>query len=102
PEYRAEWMASSAYRQLPLRWLGGGGLGALLPTLLGDDPSLDGLESLIGERTGGNPFFVEEVVRELAERGALSGTRGDYRLAEELDEMAGPAGVQALRSAQIE
>jgi len=102
PEYRAEWMASSAYRQLPLRGLGGGGLGALLKTLLGDDPSLDGLESLIGERTGGNPFFVEEVVRELAERGALSGTRGDYRLTEEIDELAVPASVQPILAARID
>ena len=41
----------------------------LLRDLAGEDPSLDGLAEPIHERTGGNPFFVEEIVRELVEAG---------------------------------
>ena len=32
----------------------------------------------IAERAAGNPFFVEEIVRELAERGELAGETGAY------------------------
>ncbi|MEZ5073278.1 MAG: adenylate/guanylate cyclase domain-containing protein [Solirubrobacterales bacterium] len=102
PEYQADWMASSSYRQLPLREIRGSGLDELLRALLGADPSLDGLAALVGERTGGNPFFVEEVVRELDERGVLSGGRGDYRLAAEIDELVVPATVQAVLAARID
>ena len=34
------------------------------------------------QRTGGNPFFTEEVVQGLIESGKLEGTRGAYRLIE--------------------
>ena len=33
---------------------------------------------MIAERAAGNPFFAEEIVRELAERGVLRGNRGAY------------------------
>ena len=41
--------------------------------LLGPDPSVGGLAQMIAERAAGNPFFAEEIVRELAERGVLRG-----------------------------
>ena len=48
---------------------------ALLRRLVGDDASTADLRRLIRERTGGNPFFVEEVVQSLIDRGALTGRR---------------------------
>ena len=51
----------------------------LLRDLVGEDPSLDGLADLIHERTAGNPFFIEEIVRELPESGSLEGERGAQR-----------------------
>jgi hypothetical protein len=39
----------------------------------GVDPSLDGLAERIRERTGGNPFFIEEVVQAPAEGEAMGG-----------------------------
>ena len=49
--------------------------------LLGPDPSVGGLAETIAERAAGNPFFAEEMVRELAERGVLRGQprRHTYR-----------------------
>ena len=46
---------------------------ALVSELLGPDPSVGGLGQTIAERAAGNPFFAEEIVRELAERGVLRG-----------------------------
>src|SRR5581483_9208825 len=74
----------------------------LLADLAGGDPSLDGLAELIHERTGGNPFFIEEVVRELAEAGNLAGERGAYRLAEPMGNAKVPATVQAILAARID
>src|SRR6478672_9158507 len=48
---------------------------ALVSELLGPDPSVVGLGQRIAERAAGNPFFAEEMVRELAERGVLEGER---------------------------
>src|SRR5262249_8193316 len=79
PEYHAAWMSKSYYRQLPLAPLGEEAVRALLDDLLGHDASIDGLAAMIHARTGGNPFFTEEVVQSLIESGALQGTRGNYR-----------------------
>jgi adenylate cyclase len=102
PEYRAEWMGRSHYRQLPLATLGPEAIEELLSHLLGADPSLDGLSELIREQTGGNPFYVEEAVRELAESGALEGERGAYRLTREVSELSVPTSVQAILAARID
>ncbi len=102
PEFRAGWMSGSHYRQLPLTTLPQDALEALLAELLGPDPSLDGLSELIAERTGGNPLYVEEIVRELDESGTLDGERGSYRMAREIDELPVPPTVQAILAARID
>jgi adenylate cyclase len=74
----------------------------MVDALTGRDPSLDGLSALIAKRTGGNPFFIEEVVRGLVGSGILEGARGDYRLAHAIEEIEIPASVQALLAARID
>jgi class 3 adenylate cyclase/tetratricopeptide (TPR) repeat protein len=102
PEYEADWMSSPIYRRIPLVPLGPEDTAALLSGLAGDDPSLDGLAELIHERTAGNPFFVEEVVRELAEAGNLDGEPGAYRLARPVEDTGVPATVLAILAARID
>ncbi len=74
----------------------------LVGQLLGDDPSLAGLAKRIAVVAVGNPFFVEEIVRDLAGRGVLSGSRGDYRLMDDVEKIAVPATVQAVLAARID
>jgi class 3 adenylate cyclase/tetratricopeptide (TPR) repeat protein len=102
PEYHAGWMQKSYYQQLPLPPLGETAIEELLQNLLGPDPSLDGLSQLIAERTGGNPFFIEELVKGLADRGSLTGEKGAYRLARSVDELTIPPTVQAVLAARID
>jgi adenylate cyclase len=102
PEFSARWMRHSYYRQLPLAPLREQGIGELLGGLLGIDLSLAPLVSFILERTSGNPFFVEEVVRDLIEDGTLAGRPGDYRLTRPLHELRVPASVQAVLAARID
>jgi adenylate cyclase len=70
--------------------------------LLGKDPSLASLADRVAVAAAGNPFFVEEIVRDLAGRGVLSGGRGRYRLMGDVDEIAVPATVQAVLAARID
>jgi hypothetical protein len=102
PEYHAAWMSKSYYRQIPLAPLGPEAVRALLDDLLGHDASIDGLATTIHERTGGNPFFTEEVVQSLIESGALKGTRGSYQLVTPITRLQVPPTVQALLAARID
>jgi class 3 adenylate cyclase/tetratricopeptide (TPR) repeat protein len=102
PEYRADWMQKSYYRQIPLAPLGGDAIRALLADLLGNDASTHGLAADIHARTGGNPFFIEEVVQGLIESGHLVGTHGAYRLVSPIERVDVPPSVQALLSARID
>jgi adenylate cyclase len=102
PEYAAGWTRRSWYRQLPLSPLAPTVATDLLTELLGSDPSLDGLAEPIVARTGGNPFFLEEVVRDLAETGTLAGGPGGYQLAGEVSQVAIPDTVQAVLAARID
>jgi class 3 adenylate cyclase/tetratricopeptide (TPR) repeat protein len=102
PEYHADWMRRSWYERLPLVPLEHAATAKLVDCLIGSDPSLDGLSALIAERTGGNPFFVEEVVQELVESGGVEGSSGAYRLAPGIEEIAIPASVHAVLAARID
>ncbi|MFZ1176941.1 MAG: adenylate/guanylate cyclase domain-containing protein, partial [Mycobacterium sp.] len=74
----------------------------LVGHLLGGDPSLEGLAERIATAAAGNPFFAEEIVRDLVGRGVLSGSRGGYRLTGDVDEITVPATVQAVLAARID
>jgi tetratricopeptide (TPR) repeat protein len=102
PDYHAQWMSKSYYRQIALAPLGPEAIQQLLADLLGSDPSLGGLGDLVRERTAGNPFFIEEVVRSLVEAGNLEGERGAHRLVAPVTKTAVPASVQAVLSARID
>jgi predicted ATPase/class 3 adenylate cyclase len=102
PEYHAEWMQKSWYHQLPLAPLGPDATRELLDHLLGDDPSIAGLSDAIHARTGGNPFFTEEVVRSLWESGHLEETKGSYRLVTPIERLDVPPAVQSVLAARID
>ena len=102
PEYSPAWGDSPIYRQVSLEPLEREHTRELLCDIAGEDPSLDGLDEPIHERTSGNPFFVEEIVRELVEAGHFEGERGAYRLVRPVEEAGVPATVQAVLAARID
>ena len=57
---------------------------------------------MIAEKAAGNPFFVEELVRDLAERGVLTGARGHYLCQVEHADATVPATLQATIAARID
>jgi class 3 adenylate cyclase/tetratricopeptide (TPR) repeat protein len=102
PEYVPPWGEDPAWEAIELAPLRRDHTHELLRDLAGEDPSLDGLDEPIHERTGGNPFFIEEIVRELAESGYLEGERGAYRLAKPIEDAGVPVTVQAVLAARID
>ena len=102
PGLAAPWMARPSYDQLSLHPLSAGHTAELLQATLGDDPSLAPLLALVGERCGGNPYFVEEVVRGMVEEGVLSGSPGAYVLDRPLDQVRVPPTVHAVLAARID
>jgi class 3 adenylate cyclase/tetratricopeptide (TPR) repeat protein len=102
PEYTPPWEENPCWRQISLEPLTRENTRELLRDLAGEDPSLDGLDEPIHERTRGNPFFIEEIVRELAESGYLVGERGGYRLARPIEDAGVPVTVQAVLAARID
>jgi adenylate cyclase len=75
---------------------------ALIDGLLGPDHSVDGLRHTVRERAAGNPFFAEEIVRELAERNVLRGQLGAYRSTMDVAEITVPATLQTTIAARID
>jgi adenylate cyclase len=102
PEYHPPWGERSHYRHHPLLPLREAACDELMADLLGSHPSLDRVAELVRERTGGNPFFIEEVVQELVEEGYLTGGRGAYELSGTIDAVRIPATVQAVLAARID
>ena len=58
--------------------------------------------TMIADKAAGNPFFAEEIVRDLAERGVLRGTRGAYESTADAGEVSVPATLQATIAARID
>ena len=73
PEYEGALTRVHGAQTIALAPLSDSETAALVSELLGPDPSVGGLATTITERAAGNPFFAEEIVRELAERGVLRG-----------------------------
>ncbi len=78
PEYEGALTRVHGAQTIALAPLGDSDTTALLDELLGSDPSVGDASGAIAERAAGNPFFAEEMVRELAQRGVLTGERGGY------------------------
>jgi len=105
PEYRHGWGGKSYYQQLRLDPLAPETAESLLGSLLGAEATLAPLRSILIDRAQGNPFFLEESVRALAETGVLAGEPGAYRQAKAtpITEVAQvPVTVQAILAARID
>jgi adenylate cyclase len=102
PEYRGALSRVSGAQTIALRPLSDTQTSALTAELLGSDASMTGLAALIGARAAGNPFFVEEIVRDLAERGILCGEPGAYALRGDVADVTVPATLQATIGARID
>ena len=75
--------------------------GALVRHLVADALP-DQLVTAIGERSDGNPLFIEELMRSWISVGTLVPAEGGWRLSSSPDEIALPSTVQAIYAAQLD
>ena len=76
PEYEGALTRAHGAQTIALAPLGESDTAALIGELLGSDPSIVELAAIIADRAAGNPFFAEEMVRDLAQRGVLQASAG--------------------------
>ena len=102
PEYEGALTRVHGAQTIALAPLDDSDTTALIGELLGSHPSGGELAAIIADRAAGNPFFAEEMVRELAQRGVLAGERGGYVRQVDVAEVSVPATVQAAIEARID
>ena len=102
PEYSHGWGSKTFYTQCRIDPLPADSANELLVAMLGADAALATLRETLIERTGGNPFFIEESVRTLVEAGTLGGSPGAYQLTAETATIEMPATVQGVLAARID
>jgi len=102
PGFAAPLTQRSHYRQVNMRPLSAAQSAALVQDHIGADPSLALLSRNIIERAQGNPFFLEELINTLVERGDFEGDRGSFRLKGRIDAIPLPSTVQAVIAARID
>lgn len=102
PEYQGALTNIPGRQTIALRPLNTTQTASLIGELLGTDSSVHRLTGVITERASGNPFFAEEIVRDLSERGAIHGAPGSYRLDAELTDLRVPATLQSAIAARVD
>jgi class 3 adenylate cyclase len=102
PEYEGALARVHDAQTLALAPLSGSDTAALVADLLGPHTSTGALGQTIAQRAAGNPYFAEEMVRELAERGVLQGQTGAYVSTTDVSAATVPATLQATIAARID
>ena len=102
PAYFASWMQGPDYQQIELAELSPTDTYELVDELVGQREELSDVRRRIAERSGGNPFFAEELIRSLLEHVAIVGEPGDYQRGIPSNPDALPATVQAVIQARID
>ena len=102
PGYTHTWAAKDYYLRVRLDPLPPAGADELLGSLIGQQAELASLRELLIKRTGGNPFFIEEIVRSLAETGTLVGSRGAYTLGTAIDAVRVPSTVRTVLAERVD
>lgn len=102
PTYQAPWPEGPNFHEIHLDELSDEDVAALATDLMGDHPSTQAVRQRIVERSGGNPFFAEELIRSLVDNGELGGHAGHYEATQEPAMEVLPATVQSVIAARID
>jgi adenylate cyclase len=102
PEYQGALLQATSTTTIGLAPLADVDTRALVTEFLGLQHSAAALVPQICDHARGNPFFAEEIMRDLAERGVLTGTRGAYTCRGGLAEVKVPATLEAAIAARID
>lgn len=90
------------FENIELRPMEAPDVAALSAGVLHDAPVDDALAALVAERSGGNPFVTEELIKGLHESGVLRPQDGRYTLAPGHNPSQIPVGVRSILAARID
>jgi len=102
PEGAPPWAQGTHYQRLGLETLSSKSSVRLVRNVLGGPALEPELEEKIVEKTEGNPFFVEEIVRELLERGDLMKAGDRYVCKHPIDQCEIPNTIQGVLAARMD
>ncbi len=102
PERAPSWAQGAYYQQLGLETLSFDASVRLVRNILGGLPLDPALEAIIVEKAGGNPFFVEEIVRHLLDRGDLVKSGDHYRCSPSCRALEIPPTIQDVLAARMD
>jgi len=101
PGYQPTWVDKPHCTALRLQPLAEQSASEMLASMLGESPELAALNRLIIEKSEGNPFFIQEIVQTLLDRGVLI-RDGTVRLTKPIAQIGIPTTVQAVLAARID
>ncbi|WP_428264782.1 ATP-binding protein [Haliangium sp.] len=96
PDRPSDWPGVDHHVHLALQPLMTWQIGDVVTSIMEVDELPDDLLAVLQERTGGNPFFIEEVCRSLREEGVLEVVNGHITLHHSPAELSIPDTVQAI------
>jgi class 3 adenylate cyclase/tetratricopeptide (TPR) repeat protein len=102
PEIIPQWSHGRNYTRLELQTLDSLLSIRLLRNILGGLELEKDLEEAIISKTGGNPFFVEEIISELLDRGDLVKKGDQYVCRKTIDHLSIPTTVKGVLAARID
>jgi class 3 adenylate cyclase/tetratricopeptide (TPR) repeat protein len=102
PEFEKGWFDGTQHLHLRVDRLSPETTLELVTRLVGSDPKLEDLRALLAERTSGNPFFIEESVRSLADSAVLTGEPGAYSPGASLRGFEIPRTIEAVIAGRID
>lgn len=99
PDGQPNWLRRDEFRKITLAPLNEADVAELVGHLLGKHPSIAALAAAIYQRSGGNPFFCEEIVELLRGQGYLT---QQFALQRPLDGLAIPSSVKSVLATRID
>lgn len=80
PEYHDAWHELANYTHIKLGPINQAGSIKICDSIIGNNPSLHAIKQQLIKRAGGNPFFIEEILKNLIDQKTLIGQPGSYAL----------------------
>ena len=102
PEYEHSWETIEHHSHLALDPLNAQDTETIIRSVLDAGSLPTGFAALVHERTGGNPFFIEEIATALQEQGYVSVVDGRAEIAGPLETLDLPETVQATIRARVD
>jgi class 3 adenylate cyclase len=99
---RPGWRDAPWAISIPLEPLSSDQSARVIEDRLGEGRLPDRVRERLVRAAEGNPLYVEQLVSMLVEEGLLRRENGDWKAADELDELAIPGTIQALLGARLE